>query len=203
MFYKITNNVQATQQIPTIFNCKRKRLTEKQKSIVREKCNNVCNICKKQFPLYMYEYDHIVPLMHGGLDHYDYMQILCIKCHQEKTNKERNRKIKIPDIINSYNIGSYLYEKKYDYLDSVKLNSCYKLDIQNELYIDIISLIEECNYHYILNDIKVLLLNNVIDYLIIDNNTNYPAIKLYDFIRYICCKEKKCMDDDKRFELCI
>ena len=56
-----------------------------------EDCQNIClNGDKKKFRARKdYQYDHIIPLSGGGTNTTDNIQILCIACHHEKTQREK------------------------------------------------------------------------------------------------------------------
>jgi 5-methylcytosine-specific restriction protein A len=52
--------------------------------------NYVCQVCEEPYPEYKLEVDHIIPLSQGGYDVESNCQLLCISCHQQKTNSERH-----------------------------------------------------------------------------------------------------------------
>lgn len=43
-----------------------------------------------------FQADHIVPLFKGGEDDEENMQVLCIPCHEAKTNEDLSRTAKVP-----------------------------------------------------------------------------------------------------------
>lgn len=201
MKYNVTKTLKLSTNLRTKFSRDRRhKWTEREKEIIRHNCGNVCNICKRLPRFTQFDYDHVIPLMHGGKDHISNMQILCKQCHKEKTRRENEGHIDIPDVINRYNLGYYLYILNNDYLQKLEFGIRYDIDI-NDIYIDVFTLIFENNYQYIINDINTLFYEQQIDYIIVENNYNYPAMKFKDFLQYICCKERKCMDNRKHFKL--
>lgn len=73
---------------------------QKRHVCVRDGC--ACRECGEKFesplieggPMYpqprMLELDHIVPLHAGGTEHPDNLQLLCSRCHQEKSTRDRS-----------------------------------------------------------------------------------------------------------------
>ncbi|GJH22233.1 HNH endonuclease [Caballeronia novacaledonica] len=53
----------------------------------------LCAMCEAQGLLTQAaEVDHRVPLAHGGTDHEDNLQSLCIECHAKKTLEEQGKR---------------------------------------------------------------------------------------------------------------
>jgi CRISPR/Cas system Type II protein with McrA/HNH and RuvC-like nuclease domain len=50
-----------------------------------------CNICHKKINLEESEVDHIKPQSEGGPTSFWNLQLLCKKCHHDKTRKERQK----------------------------------------------------------------------------------------------------------------
>ena len=63
-------------------------LSKDLKKLVSEQYDNKCSKCLKANK--KFEYDHIIPLSAGGTSDIDNLQILCVECHFEKTNSEKN-----------------------------------------------------------------------------------------------------------------
>ena len=47
----------------------------------------LCNGCKGDFPLKLFEVDHRVPRSRGGTDHLDNLQLLCSSCNRIKGDR--------------------------------------------------------------------------------------------------------------------
>ena len=113
------------------------------------KHNNKCNICKCKLDEEKFHIDHVRPLSNGGSNDDDNLQILCLECHDTKSQDEQENGIyrrvsetessfnkQVTDIINSNLAKSYafvetlndnIYNKKVFTMDK---NKCRK----NELY---------------------------------------------------------------------
>ena len=65
---------------------------------LEKKQKGKCNLCGTILIKKETHIDHIAALSYGGDNCYDNFQLLCIKCHQKKTNLEGyNYKFKIPE----------------------------------------------------------------------------------------------------------
>jgi hypothetical protein len=75
----------------SFYKLKSERLTlsTEQKDELLEECNNQCIVCERQFKKKFYQFDHIIPLVCGGSNELDNIQVLCIECHHEKTRSEQ------------------------------------------------------------------------------------------------------------------
>ena len=89
----------------------RGKMTIEKRNQVIKKCNNKCNICKKE--CIFYEIDHIKPLASGGEDKLSNLQSLCKKCHFGKTKQEKdnNEYVKLSDTESTFNtdVKSVMY----------------------------------------------------------------------------------------------
>ena len=100
---------------------KRANLTDKEKQIIKNKSYNKCNICKKYNKYY--EYDHIKPFCESQNNKISNFQILCKKCHLEKTKNETYLSYdKQLSRYNNYtkNIMNTDLFKKWSFIDRVK-----------------------------------------------------------------------------------
>jgi hypothetical protein len=90
------------------FNEKSKRVafSKEQRTKMHEDCAGLCACCSKPFLLKRMEVDHIKPISEGGHATLpSNLQLLCKKCHFEKTrNEQENGYIKISDTASSFNI---------------------------------------------------------------------------------------------------
>jgi len=69
---------------------KRKVLSKNKREELVELQQNKCNICEKDISAKgTRHFDHIIPIASGGLDSFDNIQALCIGCHLDKTNTEK------------------------------------------------------------------------------------------------------------------
>ena len=66
----------------------------KYRNLLFNKQGGRCNYCMCEIKLHPSadcDYDHIIPITHGGSCEEDNMQILCVCCHRQKSKFERNK----------------------------------------------------------------------------------------------------------------
>ena len=85
---------------------KRVSFTKEQRIKMHEDAAGLCKCCTKPFPLKRMEIDHIKPISEGGHATLpSNLQLLCKKCHFEKTrNEHESGYIKFSDTASSFNI---------------------------------------------------------------------------------------------------
>ena len=77
--------------------------TEDERKTMHQECSNCVN-CDKKLTLKQINIDHIMPLACGGDNSQDNLQILCKKCHFEKTKEEHeNGYVKLSQTQSSFN----------------------------------------------------------------------------------------------------
>ena len=82
---------------------KRHRFTKVEREAFFEKSQK-CNQCEKEVNIKSFHLDHIKPLGNGGTNETDNIQMLCIPCHLDKTNCERESGyVKLNDTESSFN----------------------------------------------------------------------------------------------------
>jgi len=67
---------------------KRKPTPKKERSHIRKKQFDHCNLCPRFLNPTEFHIDHIIPLFKGGNNDLINKQALCITCHNKKTRKE-------------------------------------------------------------------------------------------------------------------
>ena len=116
-----------------------------------KKYNNKCNICNKKID--SFHIDHVKPLSAGGSNDDDNLQVLCIQCHQDKTESEVENGIykkvsdtessfntQVSDIMNSKLAKSYAFVEKINEnkdnkkVFSIDINKCRKNILYYEKY---------------------------------------------------------------------
>ena len=144
--FKNQSFVSLINQLKDIFsNDVNKRVSfdkEFRKSILN-RYNNKCNVCKEKVE--EFHIDHIMPLSAGGSNDDDNLQVLCLKCHQEKTESEVENGIykrlsdsessfskQVSEIINDKLSKSYAFvetlnkNKENKKVFSIDINKCRK-----------------------------------------------------------------------------
>ena len=99
------------------FNLKSQRqvIRPDQKTELMKACDNKCIKCKTALIKGSYQYDHIIPLAAGGSNEIQNVQILCIKCHYEKTKAEQDN-------------GEYIYVNKSESSFNNEIKNVYNSD---------------------------------------------------------------------------
>ena len=122
---------------------------------------NKCNICKEKVDNIRIDHimpsnfhiDHIMPIAAGGSSDDDNLQVLCLKCHQEKTESEIENGIykrisetessfneQVTEIINSKLSKSYAFVERLNdnnenkKLFTIDINKCRKNILYNQKY---------------------------------------------------------------------
>ena len=121
---------------------KRHKFTKVEREAFFEKSQK-CNQCEKEVNIKSFHLDHIKALGNGGTNETENIQILCIPCHLDKTNCERESGyVKLNDTESSFNnetreifnsnqygsfafVDNYLDKKPKKYID----NKIYSLDL--------------------------------------------------------------------------
>ena len=57
------------------------------KKFLYQKQNHKCNGCGCEFPIDLFDIDHIIPRKHGGGDYLENYQLLCSHCNKIKGDK--------------------------------------------------------------------------------------------------------------------
>jgi hypothetical protein len=116
----------------------RKKISEKEKREVMERCNSKCVFCGSTNAL---EFDHIFPLALGGEDSTENLQILCGRCNRRKHTRCKTKIIKEKVVITKYEDTGISYET-FDVLSKTNRNLCETirlllLKLQEESVIDL------------------------------------------------------------------
>lgn len=69
---------------------KRVELAEKTKQQLLDECENKCENCKKVLVKGEYEFHHIDPRVNGGSNNEDNIQVLCVSCHYDITQRQKD-----------------------------------------------------------------------------------------------------------------
>ena len=117
---------------------------------------NKCNICKEKID--KFHIDHIMPISAGGSNDDDNLQVLCLGCHQKKTEDEVENGIykRISETESSFNeqvteiINSKL-SKSYAFVEKLNVNK------ENKKYLLLI-LINVEKIFYIIKNMNILFL---------------------------------------------
>jgi len=73
---------------------KRIRFSKAKREELYMKFEKKCNCCEKQLQLKQTHIDHVIPLAGGGTNNIENLQILCNECRFEKTQQEREPRIR-------------------------------------------------------------------------------------------------------------
>ena len=94
----------------------REYLAPVQRTSFIESCGNKCAVCS--LPCDAFEIDHIIPLAGGGSNDCSNLQILCNKCHKEKTIHENKsgaykEKVNESSVFNKYVLDNIINESEW------------------------------------------------------------------------------------------
>ncbi|MDR0327184.1 MAG: HNH endonuclease, partial [Planctomycetaceae bacterium] len=77
----------ATDQIPKRSDLKKTLPTESVKERLFKVQQGKCNACGREFEMWDFEIDHIIPKSKGGGDYYENYQLLCGSCNRIKGDR--------------------------------------------------------------------------------------------------------------------
>ena len=118
----------------------RKKYSQQERAQIHEKCGGQCMECHKNLQTKQMHIDHIIPLANGGPEHKENLQVLCKKCHVDKSSQEKEQgyvrvsetessfNLKTHEIFNSNLCGSYAFVERWAELDG-RTQKVWHLDI--------------------------------------------------------------------------
>ena len=80
-------HINETQKLSMRTDVKQEPVSLSVKERLYQKQEGLCNGCKKEFDMYNFEVDHIVPKSKGGGDYYENYQLLCGNCNRVKGDR--------------------------------------------------------------------------------------------------------------------
>ena len=87
---------------------KRHKFTPEERAMIHADCEGCCNECKTVLEIKAMQIDHILPLAMGGTNDNDNLQVLCKKCHFDKTkNEQENGYVKSSETESSFNMKTH------------------------------------------------------------------------------------------------
>jgi hypothetical protein len=86
----------------------RKEFSKVEREQIHESCGGQCNECHKKIQSKGMHIDHIIPLASGGTNESENLQVLCKKCHFEKSKEEQEQGyVKISETESSFNLKTH------------------------------------------------------------------------------------------------